>query len=244
MTWGFVAIAGGTAYQAYSANKAAKAQLQGAREGAAAEREMFERQVELQAPFREAGLQGLNKLLPMAMNYKPFSLKDFEVDPGYEFRRREGLRAIENSALAGGMGRSGSTLRGLTRYGQELGSEEFTNAFNLYQAERAARLNPLQSLTGMGQSVASTIAGQAGQLGQNIGANIIGAGNARASGYMGVANALTGGLGQYLNYSQGQDMLKAYRDANTLAAINANTSRGRFPGAGTPIGVPLPPDVA
>jgi hypothetical protein len=208
MTWGFVAIAGGTAYQAYSANQAAKAQLQGAREGAAAEREMFERQVQLQAPFREAGLQGLNKLLPMAMNYKPFSLKDFEVDPGYEFRRREGLRAIENSALAGGMGRSGSTLRGLTRYGQELGSEEFMNAFNRYQTNRSAEMNPLLSLAGAAQTSSNTLGNAAGQLGSSLSNLAVGSGNARASAYAGTANALASGLGQALNYSQGQTAAK------------------------------------
>lgn len=243
MTWVAAAIAGSAVVGAVSSNRAAKLQARSAAESTAAQERMFNRQVELQEPFRQAGVNALPELVA-ASRYEPFTMAKFQADPGYGFRLKEGLRAIENSALAGGMGQSGATLRGLTRYGQQLGSEEFTNAFNRYQAERAARLNPLQSLAGMGQSVASTIAGQAGQLGQNIGANIIGAGNARASGYMGVANALTGGLGQYLNYSQGQDMLKAYRDANTLAAINANTSRGRFPGAGMPVGVPLPPDVA
>lgn len=243
MTWVAAAIAGSAVVGAVSSNRAAKLQARSAAESTAAQERMFNRQVELQEPFRQAGVNALPELVA-ASRYEPFTMAKFQADPGYGFRLKEGLRALENSALARGMGQSGATLRGTTRFGQELASDEFTNAFNRYQAERAARLNPLQSLTGMGQSVASTIAGQAGQLGQNIGANIIGAGNARASGYMGVANALTGGLGQYLNYSQGQDMLKAYRDANTLAAINANTSRGRFPGAGTPIGVPLPPDVA
>lgn len=243
MTWVAAAIAGSAVVGAVSADRAAKSQARSAAESTAAQERMFNRQVELQEPFRQAGVNALPELVA-ASRYEPFTMAKFQADPGYGFRLKEGLRALENSALARGMGQSGATLRGTTRFGQELASDEFTNAFNRYQAERAARLNPLQSLTGMGQSVASTIAGQAGQLGQNIGANIIGAGNARASGYMGVANALTGGLGQYLNYSQGQDMLKAYRDANTLAAINANASRGRFPGAGMPVPVPLPPDVA
>lgn len=209
MTWGFVAIAGGTAYQAYSANQAAKAQLQGAREGAAAEREMFERQVQLQEPFRQVGVNALPDLVA-ASKYDPFTLEKFRAGPSYGFRLKEGLRAIENSALASGMGRSGSTLRGLTRYGQELGSEEFTNAFNLYQAERAARLNPLQSLAGMGQTTATTLAGQAGTYGQSLASNAATMGNIRASGYMGTANALTNALGQGVNYYQNQQMMDRY----------------------------------
>lgn len=242
MTWVAAAIAGSAVVGAVSADRAAKSQARSAAESTAAQERMFNRQVELQEPFRQAGVNALPDLIA-ASRYTPFSLEEFQKDPGYQFRLKEGLRALENRAGAEGTRISGNQLRGLVRYNQELAAQDWMNSFNRYQAERAARLNPLQSLTGMGQTTAANIAGQAGQLGQNIGANIIGAGNARASGYMGVANALTGGLGQYLNYSQGQDMLKAYRDANTLAAINANTSRGRFPGAGMPAGVPLPPDV-
>jgi hypothetical protein len=86
-----------------------------------------------------------------------------------------------------------------------MGSQEYTNAFNRYQTERQARLNPLQSLAGMAQ----TSTGQLGQAGQAMATGVGEAGaqaaQARASGYMGQANALSQGLGQYINYSQGQD---------------------------------------
>ncbi len=203
MTWGLVAVAGSSLVGAYGANKAAKAQLQGAREGAAAEREMFERQVELQAPFREAGLNALPELVE-ASRYTPFGMEQFQADPGYGFRLKEGLRALEGSAAARGGLLSGNTMRGIARYGQGLAADEYTNAFNRYQAERAARLNPLQSLTGMAQSSANTLSGAAGQLGTNLSNLAVGAGNARASGYAGMANALASGIGQGVNYYQGQ----------------------------------------
>jgi hypothetical protein len=123
---------------------------------------------------------------------------------------------------------SGAQLRGVTRFGQELGSQEFTNAFNRYQAERAARLNPLQSLAGMGQSTASTIAGQAGQLGQNIGSNIIQGGVARASGYAGIANAANTGLSQYLAYEQNQARNKL--DREYINALNNRSAGQTTPG--------------
>lgn len=197
---GFIAgsiIQGGASYMG------AKEQSRATDRATAANERAFNKQVELQEPFRQVGVNALPALVA-ASKYDPFTLEKFRADPGYQFRLKEGLRAIENSALAGGMGRSGATLRGLTRYGQELGSEEFTNAFNRYQAERNARLQPLQSLTGMGQTTAQNIAGAAGRLGENIGANMIQGGVARASGYMGAANALSGGLSQYLAYNQNQ----------------------------------------
>lgn len=203
------AILGSAVVGGIASGKAASAQERAAAEGAAAQERMFNRQVQLQEPFRQAGVNALPELVA-ASRYEPFTMAKFQADPGYAFRLKEGLRAIENSALASGMGQSGATLRGITRYGQQLGSEEFTNAFNRYQAERAARLNPLQSLTGMGQTTATTLAGQAGQYGQSLASNAATMGNIRASGYMGTANALTNALGQGLNYYQNQQMMDRF----------------------------------
>ena len=202
MTWGLVAVAGSTLVGAYGANKAAKAQLQGAREGAAAEERMFNRQVELQQPMIDVRNNMLPELVE-ASRYTPFGMEQFQQDPGYGFRLKEGLRALENSAAARGGLLSGNTMRGITRFGQGLASEEFGNAFNRYQAERQARLGPLQSLVGLGQTSANTIGSAAGQLGTNLSNLAVGGGNARASGYAGMANALASGIGQGVNYYQG-----------------------------------------
>jgi hypothetical protein len=100
---------------------------------------------------------------------------------------------------------SGGALKAAERYGQDMGSQEYMNAFNRYQVERQARLNPLQSLTGMGQTTANTL-GTAGQnMASNVGNAYEGAANARASGYIGGANAISGGVGQYLNYQTAQN---------------------------------------
>ena len=167
------------------------------------QREQFERQVELQEPFRQVGLRALNKL-EGAAEYTPFGMAQFQQDPGYAFRMSEGMKGIERSAAARGGLLSGATLKGIQRYGQDLGSQEYTNAFNRYQTERNARLNPLQSLAGIGQtSTNQLVAG--GQNYANAAGEAIGAaGQARASGYMGSANSLSGALGQYMNYNQQQ----------------------------------------
>jgi hypothetical protein len=85
-------------------------------------------------------------------------------------------------------------MKGIQRFGQDLASQEYGNAFNRFQVERAARLNPLQSLMGAGQSATNVMTGATGQAGQNIGQLQLGAGQARASGYVGQANALAGAL--------------------------------------------------
>ena len=196
---------------ASASRSAAKTQAGAADRAADLQREMFERQVELSEPWRQAGQTALNKLIPLATEYTPFGMNQFQADPGYGFRMSEGMKALERGAAARGGLLSGATLKGIQRFGQDLASQEYTNAFNRYQTERAARLQPLQSLAGVGQTTAQQI-GQAGQqMASNVGEALTGGAAARASGYVGGANALTGALGTYLNYQQGQNMLNALR---------------------------------
>lgn len=216
--------------QAGAARDAAQAQLQGTRESIAAQEKAFERQVELQKPFREAGITSQNKLMELlglsgdtgGAEYgslaKAFTGQDMYKDPGYAFRLNEGVKALDRSAAARGGLMGGNQLRGVTEFGQNLGSQEYMNAFSRYQAERAARLNPLQSLLGAGQTASNALTGAAGDLGAGTAAasmaggnamagGLIGAGNARASGYIGSANAISNALGQGANYYGQQQFL-------------------------------------
>ena len=205
--WVAGAMAVSSLVGAEASRKAGSKQADASRRAEDLQREMFERQVELQEPWRQAGLTALNKLIPLATEYTPFGMEQFQADPGYAFRMAEGMKALERSAAARGGLLSGGALKATQRFGQDLASQEYTNAFNRYQAERSARLAPLQSLAGVGQTSAQQIAGQAGQMGANVG-NLMQAGAAaRASGYMGQANALMQGLGSYMNYQQGQNMI-------------------------------------
>jgi hypothetical protein len=186
-----------------AARSAASTQASAADRAAQLQKEQFDRQVELQAPFREAGVRALPEL-EAASRYTPFGMKQFTADPGYGFRLAEGQKALDRQAAARGGLISGGALRAAQRYGQEMGSQEYTNAFNRYQTERQARLNPLQSLAGMGQTSVAQL-GQAGQtMATNVGNLMTGGAAANAAGQVGVANALTGGLGTYMNYSQNQ----------------------------------------
>lgn len=207
--WVAGAVVVGAGINAYASNKASKEQARALREGAAAEERMFNRGVELQEPFRQVGVNALPELVA-ASKYDPFTLEKFRASPGYAFRLQEGLRALENSALARGMGRSGDTLRGLVRYNQGLASEEFMNEFNRYLAEGNTKVNRLQSLTGMGQTAANTLTNQAGQYGQSLASNAAMMGNIRSSGYTNTANALTNALGQGVNYYQNQQMMDRF----------------------------------
>ena len=168
----------------------------------------YQEDVARQKPFYDVGVNALPELVS-ASRYEPFTMDKFQADPGYAFRLKEGQKQLERSAAARGGLLSGGTGKALQRFGQEMGSQEYTNAFNRYQAERTARLQPLQSLTGMGQTTAQQIGQQGQQMATNIGNNIGSSAAARASGYVGQANALTGGLNTYLNYQNSQNMVNA-----------------------------------
>jgi hypothetical protein len=197
------AIIGSAVLGAASSRSAGKTQAAAANRAADLQQEQFERQVELQAPFREAGVRALPEL-EAASRYTPFGMGQFQQDPGYAFRLSEGQKALDRQAAARGGLISGGALKAAQRFGQEMGSQEYTNAFNRYQTERNARLSPLQSLAGMSQTATNQL-GAAGQNYATNAGNALGAaGQAQASGYMGMANAAAGGLGQYMNYGQQQ----------------------------------------
>jgi hypothetical protein len=216
------AVAGATlisaSMQSKAAGQASQVQSEAAGQSAALQEKMYRENVARQKPFYQAGVNALPELV-QASKYTPFGQEQFQQDPGYGFRLAEGQKALERSAAARGGLISGGALKAAQRYGQEMGSQEYTNAFNRYQAERQARLGPLQSLTGMGQTTANTIGGAGQTMAGNVGEAYMGGANARASGYVGGANAITGGLGQYLNYSNQQNLLAALRpNAGTASA--------------------------
>ncbi len=175
---------------------AASAQGAASDRAIALQREMFNKQLELQEPYRKAGEQALNKLIPLATEYTPFGMQQFQADPGYAFRLSEGQKALERSAAARGGLMSGATGKALTRFGQDFGSQEYTNAFNRYQTERAARLNPLQSLAGVGQTASNTLGSNAGAFGQNLGGMYMGQGSNTANALLAAQQARSSSYGQ------------------------------------------------
>jgi hypothetical protein len=77
-----------------------------------------------------------------------FDLADFEADPGYEFRRSEGGRGIEQSAAARGGLLSGAAAKELTRFNQDTASDEFDRAHGRWADQRDTRLGTLRGQQG------------------------------------------------------------------------------------------------
>lgn len=130
---------------------------------------------------------------------KPFTMADYQADPGYAFRLSEGQKALERSAAARGMTNSGAALKAAQAYGQDLASQEFNNAYNRYNTNQTNLYNRLAGISGTGQNSANTIANVGQNTANQISSNIIGAGNAQAAGTIGAANAWSTGLNNAIN---------------------------------------------
>jgi hypothetical protein len=243
--------------QAAAASEAADVQKQVADQQVALQREMFEKTREDQAPYRTAGYNALAEMQRTAGNVPgafKFGASDYQADPGYAFRLAEGQKALDRQAAARGGLISGGALRAAQRYGQEMGSQEYQSAYNRaltgYNTD-VARENQLYNrqaaLSGIGQT-ATNLVGQAGQnyatsagnalgsYGTNVGNLMTSAGAAQAAGQVGVANALTGGLGTYLNYSQGTALTNALRGGYGSGSNYATVTNPYFTPSGTPPG--------
>lgn len=62
--------------------------------------------------------------------FKAPSWEELQNDPGYQFRRKEGMGALQAGAAARGMLGTGTFGRDIMNYGQELASQEYQNAYN------------------------------------------------------------------------------------------------------------------
>ena len=186
-------ISGPTAaVMGYSASsKAADAQAQSNLQAAVLQWKLAQQARADFAPWREAGEKSLN-VLQERIAAGPGK---FVESPGYEFRLKEGQRAIEGSAAARGSVLSGAAQKAALRYGQDYATNDYDNFLARYYQS----LTPYQSLAGLGMTATqgtvnanTNAANQVSQYVQNMG-------NAQATGYINQANAVTGGINSSIN---------------------------------------------
>lgn len=225
--------------QANAAKDAANTQAGANRYASDLQKQMFDKQIELQEPFRAQGVTAINRLgagLAAGGEFgTPFSQTNFQADPGYAFRLKEGMNQMNAIAARRGGLISGNALKAGQAYGQEMGSQEYQNAFDRYYSERTNMLKPLQSLAGVGQTSAESLSSSAGRYGVNAGnlASATGAaygnaalagGNARASAYQGYGTAAgqaLGGLNRLFGNGGGYDAYQTSGDNNYFGS-NSN----------------------
>jgi hypothetical protein len=121
------------------------------------------------------------------------------MDPSYEFRFKEGQKALERSAASRGTLLTGGTLKALASFGQGLASTEFGNIFNRNYQLANLGLNAAGQAAGAGTSYSGQIGNMAGNQAQDTANLITGAGNAQAAGTVGAGNAWSNTIGNLGN---------------------------------------------
>jgi hypothetical protein len=153
------------------------------------------------------GGNGINPLTANGINSLTFQPTQAQLaaTPGYQFDLAQGEQGVANSNAAQGRGISGAALKGAANYATGLANNTLTTQQGIFQQNLANVMNPLSSLSNLGENAAA----QTGSLGTantaNANAAAIGGANASAAGTVGSANAISGGLsslgGVPLNYA-------------------------------------------
>lgn len=244
--------------QANATRYAADLNAQYSKDALSLQSQQFDRTQHNLAPFIETGQEAVRKLgdatwtpdtpdLMTGFDGQKFG-ESFTGDPGFQFRLAEGQRALERSSASRGVGLSTGSQKALARFGQDYASNEYQRAYqrseNTFNTNKTNQFNRLASLAGIGQTAVNTQVG-ADENAANVGGSILtGAGrtaadlatqegNARASGYVGSANAQQGALAGVGNAAQTFSLLRLLNRQGATPSI--------YTRIGQPAGADLPP---
>lgn len=233
---GTAVVGGVSAYmvadaQSDASKKAIDAQNEASDESLALQAELAAQSREDVEPWRAAGESALLQLQE-GIDSGAFEISDREAfssenvnmakDPGYQFRMDEGVNALDASAAARGRLSSGAQDKALVDYGQNMGSQEYSNAYSRARSEyddayakevsdNTMKYNVLSSLAGTGQIAANqnvstntNLANQSTNILSNQGNSIAQSeynlGNARAGAYQSGAQTLNQAAENWLTY--------------------------------------------
>jgi hypothetical protein len=200
-------------------------------------REFYGRGVAAQEPYTTTGAGATNRLASLFGQGGEYTqqptLQELQMDPGYAFRMEQGRQQMLNAARSGGLAGSGAALKAATRFGAGEASQEYSNAYNRFMANRAAATQGLQNLAGVGAGAAGTVSQLAGTTGNQL------AGNRFTTGAnLGQAALTTGGnIGQgafNTGANLGQAATTAGANLGNLASNAGGTISGAYTGLASP----------
>jgi len=199
------------------------------RTGAETAREFYGRGVAAQEPYTTAGAGATNQLAQLygvGGDYTRMpTLEELQMDPGYAFRRQQGEQAMLNMARAGGSAGSGGALKAATRFGQDMGSQEYQNAYARFMENRLRATQGLQNLAGTGAGAAGTVSQLAGTMGGQLSGNQFGLGANLGTMASNTGNTIAGLYGGLAS-----PQMTALAAANPYASAIENVGQARASG--------------
>lgn len=205
MSWVATAILGGGALSAastaYAANQASSAQQSAAGQAEALQEQMFNETSRFLSPYRSLGSYAASQYqnaLPGLIAPINMDEQTLQNTPGYQFQLTQGLKAVQNSAAARGLGESGAALKGASAFTTGLADSTWQQQFNAALANKQFEQQTLQGATNTGESAAAGTGTAAQAAGQGISSALGYGANAAAAGY----NALGAAGGSAANALQ------------------------------------------
>jgi len=188
----------GSGLSASAAKSAAGESAAAADRATQLQQKIYEESVARQQPFLQTGTEFFNRLAAVQRG-GPEAQQFLQMDPGYQFRLSEGLKALDRQAAARGGLISGGALKAAQRYGQDLGSQEFGAAYN--RLASMANVGPQAAgvMSNLGQNYATNV----GNIYQQQGNTAANAALARGSAYAGGLNQLGYLAGRYYGQPSG-----------------------------------------
>jgi hypothetical protein len=181
---------------AIGSSRAASAQADAAKAQMKFTKKVYRQSKRNLKPYREMGQEAIQPYMyNMGLAERPENYVDFTGTPGYDFRFNEGTNAVQSLASARGSLHSGRTMEALNRFGQGIASEEY-----------GGYMNRMRDLIGVGQNASVQTADSGYNAMQGMMGGLSNYGNAQAAGSIGMANALTQGIGNIFGayqYQQG-----------------------------------------
>lgn len=144
-----------------------------------------------------------------------FTMADRDADPvyqsGLQFGLDQGTKAINQRAIAGGAFDSGETLKNLAKFTTDYGSTKANESYNRFNTDQGTRYNRLAGVSGAGQQAVNQVGAMGMSAANQAGELQTQAGNARAAGIVGGANAWGNafqGINQGFENTQNRNSLK------------------------------------
>jgi hypothetical protein len=152
------------------------------------------------SPYMDLGKQGANALGSRLEDLtKPVTMDEatLQQTPGYQWNLNQGLKSVQNSAAARGLGTSGAALKGAATFASGLADSTYQNQFTNAVTNQTNSFNRLMGVTQLGQTSAGQLAGLGVRTGEGEAGTQVGIGNAQAAGWNSGAAGVGGAAYNY-----------------------------------------------
>lgn len=216
MPWAAAAAVGGAVIGAVATNSAADKQAGAANRATDIENQNYQQTRTDNMPAlnaRNASLQRLQDLLGISGNTSATDYGSLggTIDPtkvastpGYQFGLKQGQTTLNNNEVARGMSNSGQALKAAAQYGTDYATTKQGDYLNQEIAARNAVFQPLESVAGLSQSGANTVAASGSNAANQAAQNAISAGNTSAAATLATGNQITGAANQLAGWYNNQ----------------------------------------